>query len=115
MKLQERYFDNIVISTQPVGPVENSSTIHGIRNQRVETPVKVTFMKNRLLTFNSDRAISRLSLFAALGKIIFDGSVSNSRTVAFDCSSLAGGVYLYRVDFADKASVPCWGKVFVFQ
>ncbi|MBN1578824.1 MAG: hypothetical protein JW913_19850 [Chitinispirillaceae bacterium] len=114
VKLQERYFDNIVISTEPIGPVANSSTIYGPKNKKTGSPVRVAFMKNRVLTINSDRTISRLSLVAASGEVLTDRTISDSRTVAYDCSSLAGGVCFYRICFTDKAASPCSGKVVRF-
>jgi hypothetical protein len=113
-KLQERYFDNIVISTQPVGPFPPSSTGSGPQYYKIGRTVKVAFSKSNKMTFTSTRNISRLLLFTASGTVITDRRVSDSRIVACDCSSLTGGIYLYRICFTEKTVMPCSGRLVRF-
>jgi hypothetical protein len=112
VKLQERYFDNIVISTQPIGPYVNASTTAGKAKQMNKSPVEISFSKGNVIAFTSDRDISRLQFFSASGRLIDEQSVSGMTVVSYDCSRLAAGICFYRIDFTGlEAPLGCLGKV----
>ena len=114
VKLQERYFDNIVISTQPIGPVENASINHISPKKVYGSDVTISLRKGNMIRFKANHKISRIMLFDASGSVIADQNVSNTHTVSTDCSYLVSGVYFYRILFINKSVYPIAGKLVMY-
>ena len=100
VKLQERYFDNIVISTQPIGPVEDAPVTTG-RHQKTNTHhVTCRFLQNKQMRFKADRPISHITLYASSGKMVTETSPSDSYIGHVDFADAPPGMYLYQVIFS---------------
>jgi hypothetical protein len=109
VKLQERYFDNIVISTRPIGPYSNSPA--GSSKERPIIPLISVNYCHEVLSVHSKSTLARLSIVTLSGKPVA-GREIDSRTVSHDCSMLARGVYLYRIFFKGITLPPFQGMIF---
>lgn len=105
VKLQERYFDNIVISTEPIGPVAGAAVKHASQHREKGSAVTFRVLNNGRLQFSSYRLITRLILYTISGKIITYKRAAASHTVTFENVSLPGGIYLYRIFFSDEKKI----------
>jgi hypothetical protein len=112
VKLQERYFDNIVVSTQPIGPYSNSPVGKNKERRQNRQMIKVNNYSNAI-SIQSRSKMTRLSLFTVSGKLISDRKV-DSRTVLYDCSMLTSGIYPYRIYFKDMVFAPYQGRIIRF-
>jgi hypothetical protein len=109
VKLQERYFDNIVISTRPIGSFIKSSAYGSRTPGKNRLSVDIA-SANHLITLTTNRGLSRLQVFTTSGRVIIDRQVDGTSTVSFTSSPSGNGIYVYRISFIDTDAVPCKGR-----
>lgn len=112
VQLQERYFDNIVVSTQPIGFAPASV---GASQPRLHTgsdaAVRTATHAGGVITFVSSERISGVALYSAAGKSLGKYTVDNRSMFTIGNRGSIQSFVFYTLDFTDKKRPSCTGLI----
>jgi type IX secretion system substrate protein len=101
-KLQERYFDNIVVSRSYIGPVDVTST-PDVETNDISVYPNPTIDFIHISVENPDGASLTIEIVDLLGNVVLrEESVNATNSIRIDTSSLSSGMYLCRIIGANR-------------